>query len=488
MKYIFTYFHHNTLLAFLGLIIGTLVTTAPFVFTNTFENWIHIPGEYAYLIGFALIVLSFLMYLMYSAFKWLIARFKRFEFSQSYIFLILIFIHIFFAGFRLDISNLVLIIYIFTFSVLLSLRKIERIIVTPIFYFMIVHFLFCNISLLLPHSIGVTFTYSNLLKLNIKLLVVFLVLNSLMTEKELEHFFRLYIVMCIFTSLVAVIQAVIFYGTGINYSFAGPNVKRVVVSPIGIYPRVSGFFKHPTVMATDISPMFIMMLYGFLSPEYIPRRQRTIILSIMGLMLIPLFLSTARGTWVAMFFGCLAIFLLKKPNLLFHKLIALTFLFFISYVTGLLGFAYDILVSLNEASVSSRYGLFELGLEAIKEYPILGYGFNNFSSYTGNYTRLSVHSSPFQILSETGILGLITYFCLLGYIFWRILSQLRKTVLGMNRLILEAYFVALITLITNNFFQQITWATFTFLFLALGDAIARIVKASEEAGRELKLI
>jgi hypothetical protein len=41
--------------------------------------------------------------------------------------------------------------------------------------------------------------------------------------------------------------------------------------------------------------------------------------------------------------------------------------------------------------------------------------------------------------------------------------------------------------VISNGFQQITWATFTFFFFALGEAIARIVRAKEETGRELQI-
>jgi hypothetical protein len=55
-------------------------------------------------------------------------------------------------------------------------------------------------------------------------------------------------------------------------------------------------------------------------------------------------------------------------------------------------------------------------------------------------------------------------------------------------MLLEAYLIALMTLVISNGFQQITWATFTFFLFALGEAIVRIVRASEESGRELKVL
>ena len=115
---------------------------------------------------------------------------RAWTFSSSYLFLIMIFVYIFLAGFRYEITTYVLVTYTLVFALLVYLKKIDTIIVTPIFYFIILHFIICNISLLGPHFIGIPLTYSSLLTLNTKLILVFLVLNALTDERELSHFFK----------------------------------------------------------------------------------------------------------------------------------------------------------------------------------------------------------------------------------------------------------------------------------------------------------
>jgi O-antigen ligase len=473
---------------FLGVIIGAIVSCTPLILSEFSTNISFLPIQYSPLVAIILTVFLFILFSLYRILSRLYVSFKEREFSVAYFFLVPSFLHIFFAGFNLDVTNYILISYLLTLIVLLFLRKINTIIITPLLYFIIVHFVICNMTLLLPHGTGMVMAFNSLLMLNIKFILVLMILNALATEKELDNWFKLYIIMCIFVSLIAIGQCVIFYITGINYSLAPPEIIRVVSTPIGSYPRVGALFQHPSVMATDIAPMFMMLIYGFMSPEYLNRSKRMILLVPLGLMAITLFLSTTRGVWVAIFFGMVGIFFMKKPNLLPHKLAIITLLFVLSYVTGMLDFVYGLLVELNESSVSAREELFTLGLVAIQEHPVTGYGLYNFVGYTGNFWNLSVHSSPFQIWSETGILGLVSYYSIVAYLIWRTVRQLRRTTLGGNRLILEAYLIALITLMISNGFQQITWATFTFFFFALGECIARIVKASEESGREMRLM
>lgn len=480
------HFSRRITLSALGAGIGVLVVVTPYILSVRSP---FIPVEYSSLVLYGLLTLPVLIYAAFSGMKWYATNHQRhFRYSVAYIVLVLILVQIFVAGFRLNLSNVFILFFVLTYSVLLIMRRIDTVVVTPIFYLILIHFIICNVSLLMPHSIGMFATLSALLKLNTKLIIVFLVLNALTTEHTLNSFLRVFVLLCIFASLVALAQAVVFYLTGINYSFAEPDVKKVVTSPFGVYPRVSGFFKHPSVMATDLAPMFMMLLYGLISPEHLSRRPRMYLLAIVGLMTIPMFLSTARGAWVAIAFGCIAIVFLKKPHLYIHKIVGMSLLALISYITGLFTFAYDFLVSLNKASVSARYGLFDLGMKAIEENPIIGYGLYNFEDYSGNYWRLAVHSSPFQILSEVGILGLVSYYAVIAYVVWRVFDQLRSTRLGRNKLLLEAYFIGLFTLMVNNVFQQITWATYTFLFIGLGEAIVRIVRESEKNGRELEYL
>jgi len=485
MKHAVTSPFNRMFLTISGLCMAVLIVATPYIISTISIKGFYIPSKYSYLIDFVLI--AFLL-LLYPALKWIIRTVRTWELSMSYLFFLPVFIHIFIAGLRLNLSTYILILYIVVYPLLVYLKKIDKIIITPLFYFIIVHFVIGNISLLGPHSISLLTTYSALLTLNIKLALVFLVLNSLITGNELKLFIRLFIVMCIFTSFVALAQLGIFYLTGVNYSYVIAGARKVVYSPFGVYPRVSGIFMHPIVMATNISVMFMMLLYSLLSPQFFSKRQRNIILALLGLMLIPLFLSTARGTWVAMAFGSIPIFFMKKPHLFIHKILLLLIVVFVSYITGLLNYGYDLLVSINKYSVDARYGVFALGLLAIKSNPILGYGLFNFQNYTGNIWKYAVHSTPFQVWSETGVLGLISYECIAVYVIWRVLKQLRKTLLPKNRFVLEAYFVALVTLIINGAFQTLAWASFTFIFFALGEVVVRIVKANEELGKELDLI
>jgi O-antigen ligase len=468
-----------------GIIIGIVTVTSPYVFTTISQNGISFPMDSSHL----LIVLLFLFIAgAVITLSWTARQVKAVDFTGSFVFLVPIFVLLFLSGFNIRIIPQILLVYTATFIILAYRGKISEIVIAPFIWVVIIHLIFCNISLLGPTSIGPFLAYSTLLQINIKVVLVFLVLNSLKTGPDLNRFLWISIYLCIITSVVALGQVAVYFLTGINYSLAAPAINRVFSTPLGQYPRVTAFFNHPNVMGTNISPLFMIFLYCLITPGMFLRRYRNIVLFTTLLMLIPLFFSCSRGTWVAMAFGLLTIFILKRPELIFQKVVLFASAILILWITGVFDYAYQTLVTINPHSVSARYGLFSLGFLAMKSHALIGYGWANFDSFSGNFWGLAIHSFPAQVFTETGALGFITYMAMLGYIFWRVLSQLLKTRQDNNRIILEAYMVAFITLIINNLFHQVAWSNFTFLLLTLGEAITRIVKSKEETGSEIALL
>ncbi len=321
-----------------------------------------------------------------------------------------------------------------------------------------------------------------------RVVLVFLVLNALATNEQLNRFFRLLVYLAIATSLIAFAQVVLFHIVGTNYSFAATDVNRVFSSPLGLQPRVTALTSHPNLLGTNLSVPFIFLLYSLISPEAVPKKSRMIIFLILTLMLIPLFFSSSRGTWLALAIGLGAIYFLKRPRLVIHKITLLLGIVMLSYITGLLSFAYNLAYEINPHSVSARVGLFKLGLDALASYSLIGYGYGTFSGYSGNIWGLSVHSFPLQVLSETGILGFITYMAMIVYVFKRAGGQLMRTRFPRNRLMLEAYLASFICVLVNNMFHQVAWSNFTFIIMALGEAITRIVEKREESGSDMKLV
>jgi O-antigen ligase len=477
-------YQESTIGTLFGILIGALTATFPYVFVLSMERTLPFPIEISpLLLVLPLMVLFVAILVVPRVFQ----KARMFDCLRPYGFFAAAFALVFISGLKVELSPKLLFLFIIVFIVMSLAGKIREIVVTPFIVLIILHLVFCNISLLSPHPIGIFPTYSNLIELNSKLILIFLVLNALTSNENLRRFLRLYTLLCIFASLVALGQVLMFYATGVNYSLAVEKVNRVFITPFGAAPRVTALFSHPNLLGTAISPLFMIFLYFLSTPDVLSRKFRHLILVALGFMLIPLFFSCSRGTWVAVAMGIIAIFFMKKPHLFLQKILVLALAFLILWLTGVIGFAYETLVGINPQSVGARYDLFSMGFLAVRDYPLIGYGYDIFSKYSGNYEGLSVHSWPMQVLSETGLFGFLTYIIAVGYIFWRVFSQWRRSTFLVNRTLLEAYLVAFITLLINNLFHQVAWSNFTFIVFALGEASARIVRSNEESGIDLEL-
>jgi O-antigen ligase len=466
----------------LGIVIGMFSVLIPYLLPAISKDGILITKESWYPLAVLFVLLCMAAI---PAGRWLLEKVKSIDPADPFIFFIPLFVITFLSGFHITISPHLLVLYV-VFFIVFSLRgKITEIVATPFLSLVIVHLVFCNISLLNPSMSGPFPVYARLLQINIKLLLVFLVLNSLRSNQDLNRFFWLYIALSVFTCVVALGQVILFFLTGVNHSFSAPFISKVFSTPLGTFPRVTAFFSHPNLMGTDVSPLFMILLYFLITPAALVGKYRIFAFAVACFMLIPLFFSCSRGTWVAIACGMVLIFFMKRPELILHKILLLGLALVIFWLTGVIEFAYNALVSINEQSVSARYGLIALGFLAMKSNPVIGYGWDNFSSYSGNVWGLSVHNFPLQVFTETGVLGLITYFLMIGYIFWRVISQITRTGSGMNRAMLDAYLIALVTLAINNLFHQVAWSNFTFILLAMGEATVRIVKSLEERKREV---
>lgn len=477
----------NSGLIFLGAGIFTGVTIAilPYLLPEFSISLFSVPVEAPYLLA-GLLLLIATGAVLASGRTW--KRVHSIDLTNSFVFFLPIFILIFMSGFRLQLSPQILLLYIVFFAVMAIRGRITEIVITPFLYFVILHLIFCNLSLLGPSLHGPAAISTKLLTINVKILMVFLILNAIKTEVDLNRFIRLYIVLSIITSIIALSQVGLYFIVGTNYSFSAPEIKKVFASPIGLLPRVTALFSHPNLLATDISPLFIMLSFFLVTPGLLSKTARHLTVFTLGIMLIPIFFSCSRGTWVAVGFGLIVIFFVTRPDLLLKKLVLFLLALTILWLTGVIDLAYDTLVEINSASVSARLGLFSLGLLALKSNPVLGFGWGNFASYSGNTWGLSVHNVLLQVMSETGIVGFITYFAMIGYVFRRVIGQIVRTRNSKNRTVLEAYLTALVTLMINNMFHQVAWSNFSFILLTLGEAITRIVRSLEDTKTEISLL
>ncbi|MGL5950086.1 MAG: O-antigen ligase family protein, partial [Cetobacterium sp.] len=90
--------------------------------------------------------------------------------------------------------------------------------------------------------------------------------------------------------------------------------------------------------------------------------------------------------------------------------------------------------STSDVSINSRYEVMNESIRLFKKNPINGIGYENFmelqdnSNYKYNYKYHHAHNMAIKMLGETGIIGFVGYFFMLGTIFIHSLKRAREKI------------------------------------------------------------
>ncbi len=129
-------------------------------------------------------------------------------------------------------------------------------------------------------------------------------------------------------------------------------------------------------------------------------------------------------------------------------------------------------ISLGERTIKSRFLIWNIGLQAFKEHPILGWGQENFIYAFSKYFDPKLydqepwfdrpHNIIFEWLLNGGILGLLAYLSLFGVLFYYIFKLAKRGVLGIREAILTA--VAIVAYFFQNLFVFDNFNTYVLFF------------------------
>jgi O-antigen ligase len=148
-----------------------------------------------------------------------------------------------------------------------------------------------------------------------------------------------------------------------------------------------------------------------------------------------LFLNGARGAWIAIALACLILFILNMKRL---KTV-LVFVVVLAVVALILGWNFAELsnraatvTTVNNSLNTERLLMWKSAWNMFVDHPLTGVGLSNYGdAYTQAYIQpeatlrgmTRAHSNIFQILGESGIIALIGFFVLFGYLA---VSSLRR--------------------------------------------------------------
>jgi O-antigen ligase len=210
-----------------------------------------------------------------------------------------------------------------------------------------------------------------------------------------------------------------------------------------------------------------------------------------GVITFCLLISVTRQAWLGFFVG--AIFLVFFWNKKYFLLIPI-------FLVGVLLFASDNITerihsftNLKDSSLQARVFLWKGGWEIFKDHPVTGCGYKCVDSVYSQYSDPSgwiahyrgLHSNIFQLLTDTGIVGLGTWICIWIAYFVEIFKRLRNiaTEASQNNStgILMGASAAVLAFLVGGFFESNLYDSeiTMLLYFLMGLSLAQTKETSE---------
>jgi O-antigen ligase len=252
-----------------------------------------------------------------------------------------------------------------------------------------------------------------------KIIFFSLLVNLIITRERLHFAIRLMILTAVFNGFIAIAQEISYH---VNPKQTIQELKElgdsrafevIKSTPWGTMYRSNGLFSHYRNLGH-----YLLLSLALLSLGPFSNKLRY-------LALIPIVV----GLWTTVSFGqylnagilCLMLPYFRRPSRSIHYTWALLVLLCIAYFSGAFSWAAEsIFGDIGEKSGSDRIEIFWMGLDAFARYPMLGIGVKNIGRLSVFPEGWPVHNAFMQMMSETGLLGGLSFIALWGFIFARI--------------------------------------------------------------------
>lgn len=149
-------------------------------------------------------------------------------------------------------------------------------------------------------------------------------------------------------------------------------------------------------------------------------------------------------------------------------------------------------------STKARYIAYSYAINAFRQHPWLGIGYENFNFYSGqkyyyglynfNMNWPEINNYPLKVLAELGVIGFLVFLFFLGTLFYSLFSALKKTKDPYFEVIIKGYIASFVGIAVLLLFSSSI--TRSYLWVSLGIAMATVklcIKEKEENKEENKV-
>jgi O-antigen ligase len=250
----------------------------------------------------------------------------------------------------------------------------------------------------------------------ISIYVIFFACILFFTSRQIVKNFL--IVFILFTALISIVELVRF--------FIHPGQTGVPLSEYRL-----NFFGYPATNG-QIKMMILLVIIPFLLVKKNYLMGKLYLLLLILPVLLTFYLTNARNALLGLFAGLIILGALKNRIFLAALFVVTGSFILLAPLTvkeRMLSIA-----DLDHPSNSSRIIMWETGVKMIKDAPLFGYGDVNIKNIYSRYRYPELHgegshmhNNVIQILVNFGILGLLSWFALMVYIFIKQIGAFKKT-------------------------------------------------------------
>ncbi|MCX5700361.1 MAG: O-antigen ligase family protein, partial [Candidatus Omnitrophica bacterium] len=278
---------------------------------------------------------------------------------------------------------------------------------------------------------------------------------------------------CVFLFGVTLVGLTVFTQKFLGFEFLRGRSSGGISSPS------IGPFNNPNYLAAYLACVIpIVLSFGLWKWKRVAIK--LVLFLIFGLLILASFWTVSRGGWLGLIAGLIFVILLTSYHRIknFFWLLFWFNYFFLMPLIMIVLFFYK--------NNSERLILVHGALRMIKEHPLLGIGIGTFMDHCALYSKSPLvyyaHNCYLQMWAESGILSLLSFLSLFGYIFYMSIKVSLRISRSLNYFILIGLTAGLLGFLVNSFFEVSLYSfQLGFLFwVVLGLTVTLNVKLNQE--------
>lgn len=393
---------------------------------------------------------------------------------------------------RFDISDLALMVILVFWLATILINNELTFIWSPLYFPLLL--LFICIVLSLTNG-GITSFL--LLPGLLKSLFLFIFLVNTIRDRDMAWFtIKIFLLGAMFSAIVAIFQEVAFiiFREPIAVFVPDHSVKFMYeFNSLGAFLRVPAFtgwyLKLTNFLIVGIILAAILQWY---LPSLTDSTKRWLRIGL-GLMIIAIIFTFSNAAFLAIFIGLGAVLAIRWPlrmfivGLLTVSVVSLALLW-----VDPVSFGHDIKSHLYSQDLRIRIQLFRDGVSGfLHQHPWIGVGFGQANKYTSNYYGWPVHNNLMLVADEFGLLGFCAYALFILSAIGRQIVAVFKVKSQVDRIILYALLMGLLTWTINIQLQVIHIEYFFFMYYGMLEAIRLVILGSPlngDTGPALNLV